>query len=452
MAVDWQAPLRHQVPEGVKDRLPREAARLRRLSGALLETFRRWGYREVITPAFEFLETVLAGQGPWARREDYYQFFDRRGRTLVLRPDLTAPMARLAATKLSGEPLPLRLCAWGPVFRHRERRSGVTHEIWQADVELIGAGGTRADAEIIALACDALRAAGLEGFQMGVGHVAFVEGVLEEAGVSPEAGEALKEALAARDLVAFEKVALAAAPPGRAGLLLDLTACTGDFQAALERYGHLPNPRVQRALAELGETLALLEAYGVADQVAVDLGLARLFGYYTGIVFEAYAPGVGAPVLGGGRYDHLLAEFAASNGAAGGPPAPSASLPATGFAIDADRVLQALDRQGRAEPAEGLDVLLVPAPGAEAAAMARARALRAQGLAVEVDLAGRDGPELAAYAAARGAARVERVPAGPGAGAGERVHPAGAAAAEAAAVDPAARRRRPRPAGVPPIH
>lgn len=440
MATDFTDPLRHQVPEGVKDRLPREAYRLRGLSAELAENFRRWGYREVITPIFEFLETVLIGQGSLGRREDYYQLFDRRGRTLALRPDMTAPIARLAATKLAAEQLPLRLSYWGPVFRHRERKSGALHEIWQAGVELIGAGGARADAEMIALACAALQAAGLEGFQVGVGHVDFIEGVLAEAGVDGAPAAALKEALVARDLVDFEKTAWDAAPAG-AELLQELANFHGGYDEALATFGALPNPRVQKALAEIGQTLELLAAYGVSGQVALDLGLARSLGYYTGVVFEGYAPGVGAPVLGGGRYDRLLADFDGAD-----------SFPATGFALDTERVLQALERQGKLAQEPALDAVLAPLPGSEARAMVRAREMRAAGMAVEVELQGLTGADLAAYARARGARQVIVVE--PGGAAPQPDPPEGAGSAGPGRAKTASRSRvaRLRQAGVSPIH
>lgn len=383
------------LPDGVKDRLPREAARLNELAGRLVEVFRLWGYREVMTPAFEFLETAMAGQEARARREDYYQLFDRRGRTLVLRPDMTAPIARLAATRAGVEPLPLRYSYRGPVFRRRGHRYGELHEVWQAGVELIGAGGPRADAEIIALACEALEAAGLAGYQIGVGHVEVVEGLLARTAVPGGAADGLREALAARDLVAFEKLARDACPEG-APLLTEMATFTGSPREAMGRFGGPPGDRVRAALEEIDETLRILEGYGVRDRVCLDLGLARHFGYYTGIVFEAYAPGVGAPVLGGGRYDRLLEAF--------GAPAP-----ATGLALDLDRVLQALDRQGAPVPEEELDVLLVPDPGAEGRAYAQARRLRAGGKAVEVEVCGLTGEALDAYARARRARRVERV-------------------------------------------
>lgn len=385
---------RLQIPEGVRDRLPREAARMRRLSGRLEEVFRTWGYQEVLTPGFEYLETVTAGIGSISRREDLYQLFDRKGRTLALRADMTTPIARLAATKLAGEPLPLRLSYFAPVFRHRDRKSGSAHEIWQAGIELIGAPGAAADAEVIALACAALTAAGLQGVKIGLNHVDFMEGIFAAAGLTESQEETLKEAMVARDLVTFERgVAEAGLPADQADLLLSMATFQGSYRQALQRYQGVGNGRVTRALAELGTMISLLEDLGVAEQVSLDLGLARDLGYYTGVVFEGYAPGVGAPVMGGGRYDNLLADF-------GG------DAPATGFALELDRLLQALERQEQPVPDSPLDVVVESPPGQEALAIARARQLRARGQTAEVDLLGRTGEELQAYARARGASRV----------------------------------------------
>lgn len=385
---------RNQIPEGVRDRLPREAARMRTLSARLEDVFRAWGYREVVTPGFEYLDTVSAGAGTMGRREDLYQLFDRKGRTLALRADMTTPIARMAVTKLAGDPLPLRLSYFAPVFRHRDRKAGSANEIWQAGVELIGASGAAADAEIIAIACAALSATGLEGLKIGLGHVDFVEGIFAEAGVTDALETELKEAMVARDLVAYEKgVTQADLGPVKTDLLLSLVEFQGSFEQAKARYQGVGNGRVARALEQLSTVIDLLNAYGVGGQVSLDLGLARSLGYYTGIVFEGYAPGVGAPVMGGGRYDNLLADF-------GG------DAPATGFALEMDRLLAALERQGRLVEEPGLDVIVECPVGREAEAMNRARELRLQGFTVEVDLLGRSGPELQAYARQRGAARV----------------------------------------------
>jgi ATP phosphoribosyltransferase regulatory subunit len=386
---------RTQIPEGVRDRLPREAARMRSLSGRLEDLFRVWGYREVVTPGFEYLETVSAGAGSLGRREDLYQFFDRKGRTLALRADMTTPIARLAATKLSGEPLPLRLSYVAPVYRHRAARAGTSNEIWQAGIELIGAGGAAADSEVVALACTALAATGLDGFKIGLGHADFVEGIFAAAGVTPDKEAELKEAMVARDLVTFEKgVMEAGLPAAMSELLIAMATFQGTYEQAAERFRDVGGPRVSRALAELGTILALLAELGVAEQVSLDLGLARSLEYYTGVVFEAYTPGVGSPVLGGGRYDHLLADF-------GG------DVPATGFALEMDRLLSALERQGKLGEESGRDDVVVACPaGQEAQALGRAKTLRAEGLAVSIDLLGRSGEELVAYARSRGATRL----------------------------------------------
>ncbi|HLN63327.1 MAG TPA: ATP phosphoribosyltransferase regulatory subunit [Symbiobacteriaceae bacterium] len=385
---------RTQIPEGVRDQLPREAACMRRLSVQLGDVFRSWGYREVVTPGLEYLDTVVAGAGSMGRREDLYQLFDRKGRTLALRADMTTPIARIAASKMAGEPLPLRLSYFAPVYRHRAGRAGNATEIWQAGTELIGASGPVADAEVVAMACSALAATGLTGARVGLGHVDFVEGIFQDAGVAPAREAELKEALGARDLVAFEKgVREAGLEAGKAELLIGMATFQGSYEQALERFRGSGNQRVARALTELGTILALLADFGVAGQVSLDLGLTRSLDYYTGVVFEGYAPGVGSPVLGGGRYDNLLADFGGDQ-------------PATGFALEMDRLLAALERQGRLPEEPGLDFVVECPKGREAQAMARARELRGRGLRVAVDLLGRTGDELAAYARSLGGARV----------------------------------------------
>lgn len=392
--------MRGAIPEGVRDRLPREARLQRWLSGRLSETFLQWGYREVITPTFEFVEGVLAGAGVLGRREDLYQLFDRRGATLALRPDMTTPIARLVGTRMSHEPLPLRLAYVAPVFRYPRVRAGGAHEVWQAGVELIGSDSAMADAEVVALACQSLTAAGLGGFKLGLGHVAFLSGLFEWAGLSDLMVRELKAALVARDLVGYERrLRGAGLDPQKEAVLLALPTFRGDLAAAVAQFGGLGAPSVERALQVLGQVMALLEAAGLAGSVALDLGLCHALDYYTGLIFEGHLPGLGAPVLTGGRYDGLLAEW-------GGPAA------ATGFALELDRLLEALERQGKLPALSGPDVVLACEPGQEVQVMREATRLRDQGLSVEIDLGGRSGEDLAAYARQREAGRI----AYPGAG------------------------------------
>lgn len=399
--VGMREPLRGAIPEGVRDRLPREARLQRWLSGRLSDTFLQWGYREVITPTFEFVEGVLAGAGVLGRREDLYQLFDRRGATLALRPDMTTPIARLAGTRMSHEPLPLRLSYIAPVFRYPRVRAGGAHEVWQAGVELIGSDSALADAEVVALACQSLTAAGLDGFKLGLGHVAFLGGLFEWAGLSALLVRELRAALVARDLVGYERrLRGAGLAPQAEAVLCALPTFRGDLAAAVAQFGGLGAPAVERALQELGQVMALLEAAGLAGSVALDLGLCHALDYYTGLIFEVHLPGLGAPVLTGGRYDGLLAEWSAVEPGAQRPTA------ATGFALELDRLLEALERQGRLPSLAGPDVVLACEPGQEVEVMREAARLRAQGLAVEVDLGGRSDGELVAYARQRQAGRI----------------------------------------------
>jgi ATP phosphoribosyltransferase regulatory subunit len=320
------------VPDGVRDRLATEASRMRELSGLLEDVYREWGYREVITPAFEFAETAAAGFGV-SDPQELYQFFDRRGRTLALRPDMTTPIARLAATKLVSAPRPLRLSYWANVFRYDEGKTGGLHELWQSGVELIGSSGPSSDAEVVALASAAMDAVGLEGFKIGLGHVGFLEGLMKSCGCTPEEKSLLRQDLARRDYVSYEKrLEDWAFEETHRALLRSVTDFHGNLDTARKAFGGAESEEVERSLSNLEQILGLMNDYGVADRVVLDLGLVRTFGYYTGLVFEGYAPGLGNPVCGGGRYDRLLASL--------GP-----DEPAIGFALSIDGVLAAPERR-----------------------------------------------------------------------------------------------------------
>lgn len=403
--------LKTRIPDGVRDRLSPEASRMRELSGLLETVYRRWGYREVITPSFEFAETAAAGFGVNDPKE-LYQFFDRRGRTLALRPDMTTPIARLAATKLLTVPRPLRLSYWANLFRVDEGKTGGLHELWQSGVELIGSSGPLADAEVVALACATMEAAGLEGFKIGLGHVGFLEGLFDSCGCTEEQKSFLRRDLARRDYVSYEKRLEDWAfdegthfHEGTSRLLRSVIEFHGRIDRAREAFGSIENREVEMALRNLEQIIGLLKAYGVADRVVLDLSLVRAFGYYTGLVFEGYVPGLGTPVCGGGRYDRLLASFGHDE-------------PATGFALSIDGVLAGLER--KAAPGPGLtEYLVVPEPGAEEVALGEARRLRDLGHTVEVETLGLSGEDLEAYVRNRGIQQVLRV-SSPDAGASTR--------------------------------
>jgi ATP phosphoribosyltransferase regulatory subunit len=328
-------PLWLRVPAGTRDVLPEEAERLRRLEHRLLELFARWGYREVRTPVLEFLSTVERGvgvEGPDA----LFVLVDRTGELLALRPEMTVPIARLVATHGKDR---ARLAYVAEVFRVRDVSRGEEREFVQAGVERIGDRGPDVDAEVVALAVWALREAGVGGFRVGLGHAGFLRGLLEAAGLGPEDQHAAQLLLYRRDFVSLQGL-LKGAPPAIREAILQLPSWRGPD--ALERAARLGI--AAEALEEVEGLLRALRPYGVAGEVEVDLGLIRDFEYYTGIVFEGYAQSVGRPVLGGGRYDGLLARFGADR-------------PAVGFALHLDRLLPVLPPP---TPSAVLSIVYVP--------------------------------------------------------------------------------------------
>ena len=364
-----------QVPYGTKDILPTDAALKRTMENQLVRLFLAWGYKEVITPTFEYHETLKAG-APDTADDSSFRFFDRNGRMLALRPDMTTPIARVAVMRMKEYPLPLRLFYLANVFRQEETQAGRQCEFYQAGVELLGAGGVAADAEVVTLAVESLLAAGLTDFQVCLGQVDFISGIMSEAGLDAPTGHKVKQALIERNMVGLaELLEECRMEPGIRQLLQQLPMLHGKKEMLQEIQGQVKNKISQAALDNLAEIYDLLEHYGIDRYVMFDLGIIRDFDYYTGMVFETYTTGLGYPICGGGRYDRMAAAFGREQ-------------PATGFAMGIERVLMALERQGldSSEPARSLYVGW--AEGKLPQAIAEVSRLRAGGGRVELGLHG----------------------------------------------------------------
>jgi ATP phosphoribosyltransferase regulatory subunit len=314
-----------EKPVGFRDYPPAWIAKKRLLEQKTEERFRLWGYREVATPALEFFDTV--GRSSAISEGRMFKCMDREGRTLVLRPDQTAPIARMVCSVLKDEPLPLRLFYHASVFRAQEREAGRDAEFFQSGVELIGESGPEADAEVIILAMESLTSCGLDSFQIVLGHVGLLDEWLRDKAGEERTGK-LKECLSRRDWAGFTQELEESGMDGRSReeLLGVLRPAAG--REILARLGELAGiPGAAEAAAHLNIIWRHLEAAGYSGRLVLDLSLLGSMGYYTGVYFEGYAEGHGFPLLGGGRYDGLYAEF--------GRP-----LPATGFALKTDRVLE----------------------------------------------------------------------------------------------------------------
>lgn len=323
------------LPTGLRDLLPDHSAHLAELSGRLQEVFAGFGYRRLFLPTLERLEVVERGLSR-AALADVMKFVEPgSGEVVAIRPDITPQIARLYASRPDALPAPARLCYDGPVLRAREARAGRPREVYQAGVELLGAGGPRADAEALVVLRQSLATVGLSDAVIEVGHARFAAAALEAAGLSRPAQEEAWLALARKDGGTLERLARRArgATAARAALA-ELAGLYGDGALARARAFARRVPACAPALAEVEAALRLAHRKGLGE-VAVDLGEARGLGYYTGLTFAGYAPGAGAAVAAGGRYDELLARF--------GRPGP-----AIGFAVDLEFATQALERQAKA--------------------------------------------------------------------------------------------------------
>jgi ATP phosphoribosyltransferase regulatory subunit len=351
-----------RIPEGMRDLLPEEIALQERLEKDILALFRQWSYQKVLTPTLEYTACV---QPEFEQDTSLYKFFDQSGRVLTLRPELTTSIARLVSTRLRGGIFPLRLCYGADVFRNGQVRY---REFRQVGVELIGSDHELADAEVIALAVEAIRGLGLKNYQFNLGHMGIFSGLMSEAGIDGEMQAKLEEALARKNIVGVETWVRQSGLQGRVQeLLLRLPHFHGGEEILDEVLQWSERPAIREAVESLRRIYNYLCDFGVQTNVALDLGILRGFSYYTGAVFEGYVPGIGFPVVEGGRYDSLYADFGISQ-------------PATGFAIHLGNLLD----QFPLLPVESADILVYGSNAQKA--IYRCQTLRAQGKRVEMAL------------------------------------------------------------------
>ncbi|MBV9416791.1 MAG: ATP phosphoribosyltransferase regulatory subunit [Solirubrobacterales bacterium] len=324
-----------RIPSGTRDVLPDEMRELRAMTDRVRTVFENAGYGEVYTPALEYEATFTRAHinwGPAARPS--YRMFDEHGNVLVLRSDMTVPIARLVATRYHDAEPPLRFCYFAHAYRGVRPQRGQSRELLQAGVELIGAESPEGTAEVLTVLCNALDAAGLQTYRVGLGDASLYPALLDRLHVrDAERRERILTELADGDFVGLEhEVRELQLNPTDAALLLEVPRIRGGPEVLHGRSGPL-----QHAVTGMGAVHALL-APEVAERIIFDFGLVRGLGYYTGAVFQVYDPGYGVPIGIGGRYDELLGLY-------------GRALPAVGFALNVERLHIALTSEERGRPA-----------------------------------------------------------------------------------------------------
>ncbi|AKB26008.1 Histidyl-tRNA synthetase [Methanosarcina sp. MTP4] len=348
-------------PRGTRDFLPANTSRRRYVESIMRDVARNWGYSEVITPTFEHLDlfTLKSGEGIVG---ELYNFMDKGGRAMTLRPELTAPVMRMYVNELQALPKPLKLFYFENCFRYERPQKGRFREFWQFGVELIGTNKPDSDAEVIALANAMLKAAGIKG-DLKIGNLAVIRTILQE--LDPETVSKIMRLVDKKEYEGLEAL-LEEIDTGE-------TLKSNLFRLIkLEGKGILPQVKeIVGTIPELEsfeKTLELLDAYGV--EYSLDFGIARGLDYYTGMVFEVYGEGLGAQkqVCGGGSYQ-LIQLFGGGD------------VPSTGFGIGFDRIMEICEL----EPEEPKKLVLVSKPATHLEAVKLANKLR-EYVPVYVDL------------------------------------------------------------------
>jgi histidyl-tRNA synthetase len=373
-----------QRPRGTRDFPPTEMAKRRKVEQAMRDACARFGFGEVVTPTFEHSElfTLRSGQGII---DEMYVFKDKGDREMALRPEITASVVRFYVSELSTMPKPLKLYYVGNCFRYENPQSGRFREFWQIGAELIGTKTPETDAEVIALAVNCIRAAGLENSIVRIGHIGILKSLVKEEIKDAAVAAEVLRMLDKEDFDAMGDMFDAKVLPRQ---LFEKITAIADVKGGVDELNNLEDSEATMHLREIFEVLKL---YGIED-CQIDLGIVRGLDYYSGMVFEIDAPQLGAEkqIMGGGSY--TLSELF------GGEPVFS-----TGFAIGIDRVVMAAEAENPIVTPALLDAYVIPAKDdMRKYAFGIVSRLRSQGLRADVDLMRRNISKNLKYASSVG--------------------------------------------------
>lgn len=318
-----------EKPLGMRDTLPSLYESKKTIRNLMIDEIEKWGFQFLETPTLEYYETV--GEASAILDQQLFKLLDQQGHSLVLRPEMTTPIARIAASRLYDGSHPLRLAYSANVFRAQQREGGRPAEFEQIGVECIGDSTISSDAEIISLMISSLRKAGLSNFTVAIGHIGYVNALFLEILGNEERANILRKFLYEKNYVGYKEhvksLPLSSIDKQRLYSLLQLR---GNEVKIADAKDVVESEKGREAVDELDQLWTQLEAFGVTDHIKIDFNLVSHMSYYTGILFEVYAENVGFSIGNGGRYDELFEKFIRP-------------APATGFGIRLDRLIEALD-------------------------------------------------------------------------------------------------------------
>ena len=368
-----------QRPRGTRDFLPDEMERRRYYEGILRGVAKTFGFREVATPIFEDAELFILRSGPNVLKE-LYNFKDKGDREVALRPEMTAPVIRMFVNEMSNEPKPIKMFYFGQCFRYERPQSGRYREFFQFGAELIGNPNPETDAEVISMAAAMIKALGLKEYRFRIGHIGVLKQRIADAGVPKER---MAEVLQKLDKKLYDEAEPLLKEIGvKDGAIKDifrLTETVGGKEVLSEVPGDVGD--------YLRKVVDILSAMGVED-VLIDLGVVRGLDYYTGMVFEAEAPSLGAEkqICGGGSY--TLSELFGGE-----------KVFSTGFGVGFDRILLAIEKEGQTYKKEGIAAYVLPVSDEVKMDACRIAAkLRSAGISTDIEIMGRKMGKAMKYA------------------------------------------------------
>lgn len=314
------------IPEGTRDLVLGECSVKKRLQMQIEEILDKWGYKEVVTPTTEFYETFNS-QFQDLREEDLYKFFDNKGKIMVLRPDMTIPIARVVGTKFKGITETMRFRYSSNVFRLNESLGGKKNEYTDCGVELIGAKAEESDLEIILTALDVLKVLEDYKYKLEIGNINFFNSAIKDLNLDDEERMKLAELIDRKSLKELEDFLNYLKVKNEYKMFFKkLPWLFGDESILDEGLKYAFNDELKESITYLRKFAEVLKKLGYEKTVLYDLGMVPRLNYYTGITFRGYVDGVGTAVLSGGRYDKLISTFGDDK-------------PAVGFSMNLDSVL-----------------------------------------------------------------------------------------------------------------
>lgn len=308
------------TPQGSKDLLFEECDDRRRVESVLSALFKENNYRKVMTPTIEYFD-VFNSDNLGIEAEEMYKFSDNQGRTTVLRPDNTAPIARLVATRLSKDDFPVRLYYNQNVYVRNKQLAGRTDEIEQSGIELIGDGSMDADIEVISMAYEALKRNEVKSFKLELCHAGFFNAILDKMNLTPSQKADICSFIECKNYSALGDLLDKLGDTTEAKVIKKLPRLFGDVNVIEEAKALYNDKTANDALDYLKEVYEKLCSLGFKDNILIDLSLVNRSNYYTGVIFRGYAQGSGVTIVSGGRYDNLIAEY-------------GLDAPAVGFGVD----------------------------------------------------------------------------------------------------------------------